>query len=87
MAGKYVYPYKHFSDVPSTGTIMILVGSLRQRLCPDLKLSELEGVFVCSEDLSRGSANYKGDPLCRRDEMPLFEERYKGEFIPLNKKD
>jgi hypothetical protein len=86
MTDKYAYLYKHFSDVHSTGTIMILVGSLQQGLCHDLKLGELEGVFVCNESFDKW-VSHQGDPLCRRDEMNLFEKRYHGKFVPFDKKD
>lgn len=89
---KYAYPYKHYSDSPGTGTVVVLVPSSLSSSHLDVKLGELEGVFVSSEDLTkvmdamRGPTGRRdGDPLCRRDEMPLFERKYGGRFIPFPK--
>ena len=49
-------------------------------------ISSLEGLFVSEIPLiEKGKDNTimtDWNPLCRRDEMKFFEEKYKGKFIP-----
>lgn len=46
------------------------------------KICSLEGIFI-SEDNSLD--NFVHNPVCRRDQIEEFEEKFKGKFFPFEK--
>ena len=81
---KKLYLYVPYSDSPGREAVLIL--SDRDKAASDIPISQIEGIFITTiTDFSR---LYRGNsPICRRDEMTSFEEKYDGRFLPLNPGD
>ena len=77
----FVYPYGAFYDVDfsesrGTSSGIVVYNNVR---CIQRVISSLEGFFVSVEPLDW---NRIGNPVCRRDEMIDFGEKYHGKFVP-----
>ena len=71
------YPYMKYSDAPPA--IVVLKNSTS---FSDAPISDLEGIFLTDSEILKEKD--EGNPLCRRDEVAMFEEKYRGKFIPFN---
>jgi len=79
---QHVYPYGTFYDINGADLsadrngydVIVYVKITGQNRA----IGSLEGVFVCSEAIRRAA------PLCRREQMPEFEKKYKGKFVPFD---
>ncbi len=86
----FAYPYGTFYDVdrvrsPSPSIeghdIIVYVHTERQ----ERTIGSLEGIFVCRRPLKFFTSPGANIP-CRREQMPDFEKKYCGRFIPFDDK-
>ena len=74
--GRYYDLDKEKSPVLGEGPIVVYLDSKTER---QLSIGSLEGVFLSLKENPFNEA--KGNPICRRDEMDAFAEKYNGRFF------
>ena len=68
-------------DVPNKESNYDLIVYAHPKKEKSRVISSLEGIFVTDKEFLKYFLKGEGNPVCRRDQMEDFEEKYSGKFF------